>query len=77
MSSTLIIVILCAVSAAVLALAVFSPVHRLGTVLSYIWLAAALPVCYFCALTDKQVFLFYLISGALALGYWCIGGERK
>ena len=77
MSSTLIIVILCAVSAAVLALAVFSPVHRLGTVLSYIWLAAALPVCYFCALTDKLVFLFYLISGALALGYLCIGGERK
>lgn len=77
MSSTLIIVILCAVSTAVLALAVFSPVHRLGTVLSYIWLAAALPVCYFCALTDKQVFLFYLISGALALGYLCIGGERK
>ena len=77
MSSTLTITILCAVSAGVLALAVFTPLHRLGTVLTFVWLAAALPVCYFCALTDKQVFLFYLLSGALALGFCCLGGERK
>lgn len=77
MSSTLIIIILCAVSAGVLALAVFTPLHRLGTALTFLWLAAALPVCYFCALTDKLVFVFYLISAAIALGYLCIGGERK
>ena len=76
MSSTLIILILCAVSALVLSLAVYSPLHRLGTVLTFVWLAAALPVCYFCALNDRQVLVFYLISAAC--GLCClIGGEKK
>ncbi len=78
MSPVATFLILCGVSAALLAAASFlpRPWALAGAVLLLVWLAAALPVMYFCMLGEKYVLLFYLISGACGL-LFRLGGERK
>lgn len=77
MSSVLTFLILCAVSALLLAGTQFLPRPWAGvcTVLTLVWLAASLPVMYFTMLGDKYVLLFYLVSGAVGL-LLRLGGDR-
>lgn len=69
------LLILCAVSGVLLALAVFAPPGRLWGALSLLWLAVALPVLFFMNLAWRYVLLFYLISGMLGL-IFLFGGKR-
>lgn len=77
MSPYLILLILCAVSALLLALICFSPrAGRIGTGLCLAWLAAALPVMYFLDIERKGILLFYLVSAAIGLVFMTGGKER-
>ena len=76
MSMYLKLLILCLISAGVLALAVFGKRVRLGTALCFVWLAASLPLCFFLALDDKSTLLFYLITALLGFAY-LTGGKHK
>lgn len=78
MSPVLTFLILCAVSAALLAGATFLPplFAKICAVLMLLWLAAALPLLYFSMLGEQYVLLFYLVSGAIGL-LLRLGGEKK
>ncbi len=68
MSALTIMIILCAVSAALMALGCFvRPLGRVCGVLTFLWLIAALPIMFFLNVSWDYVFLFYLISSAFAL----------
>ncbi len=70
------LLILCAVSAVLLALGCFAPrTGKLFSALCIVWLAAALPLLFFLNLTARYVLLFYLISGALGL-IFLYGGKH-
>lgn len=76
MSPYITLLILCAVSALLLALAFFSPWHKQATGLCLLWLAASLPIMYFSDFSRNFILLFYLISAAAGLVYLA-GGEKK
>ncbi len=78
MSPVLTFLILCAVSALLLAGASFLPrtAAKICSVVLLIWLAASLPLLYFTMLDEKYVLLFYLVSGAFGL-LFRLGGEAK
>jgi len=68
MSPFLTIIIMCCVSALLMALSRF--VRFLGQVcgvLSLVWIAAALPLLFFLNIGWEYVLLFYLVSGTLGL----------
>ena len=70
------LLILCAISGVLLALAVFAPPGRLWSALSLLWLAGALPALFFLGMDWRHVLLFYLISGGLGL-LFLMGGKRS
>lgn len=77
MSPYILLLILCAVSAALLAQCFFSRWwSNLGTYICLVWLAAALPIMYFADMSRNHILLFYLVSGAVGLAYH-LGGEKK
>ena len=70
------LLILCAVSAVLLALGCFVPgLGKVCGVLCVFWLAAALPLLFFLELSARHALLFYLISGALGL-IFLHGGKK-
>ena len=70
------LLILCAVSAALLALGCFVPkLGKVCAVACVIWLAAALPLMFFLELNARYVLLFYMISAALGL-IFLFGGKK-
>ncbi len=77
MSPYLTLALLCAVSAALLALSYFSRWwSNLGSYLLLIWMALSLPIMYFADLDRELILLFYMISAAVGLGIQA-GGEKK
>lgn len=78
MSSVVTFLILCAVSALLLAGGIFlpRPWANVCAVLMLLWLAAALPILYFSMLDESYVLLFYLISGAIGLLLQWGGGKK-
>ncbi len=77
MSPYILLIILCGISAALLAQCYFSRWwSNLGTYVCLVWLAAALPIMYFSDMDRELILLFYLISGAIGLIYQA-GGKKK
>ncbi len=77
MSPYITLILLCAVSGALLALSYFSRWwSNLGSYLLLIWMALALPIMYFIDLDRDFILLFYMISAAFGLGIQA-GGEKK
>lgn len=75
-SSDYIFLALCGVSVLLLALAAFvRPLAKPFSVLSLLWMGAALPVLFFLTYAWRYVLLFYLISGAFGL-LFLFGGRR-
>ncbi|MCD7770000.1 MAG: hypothetical protein LUH36_07805 [Oscillospiraceae bacterium] len=75
-SSDYIFLVLCGISAALMALAVFArPIAKPCTVLCLLWMGAALPVMFFMTYAWRYVLLFYLISSAFSL-LFLFGGRR-
>ena len=76
MTPILTMLILCAVSAVLLALGCFVPgLGKVCGALCVLWLAGALPLLFFLNLSARHALLFYLISGALGL-IFLYGGKK-
>ena len=70
------VLILCAVSALLLAGGCFLPrLAKPCAVLTVVWLAAAMPIMFFSEVDMEHMLLFYLISAALGL-IFLFGGKK-
>ena len=70
------VLILCAVSALLLAGGCFIPrLSKVCAALTVLWLAAAMPIMFFTEVDMRHMLLFYLVSGALGL-IFLFGGKK-
>ena len=66
MSSIVIVIICAAVSAGLTAIGTFVPgLQRIGGIVGFLWLAAALPILYFNNVSWQYVLVFYLLAAVI------------
>lgn len=74
--SDILFLVLCGVSVVLLALSSFvRPLARAGSVLTLLWLGAALPVLFFLNYAWPYVVLFYLVSATAGM-LFLFGGKQ-